>query len=84
MSRFRSSSGAFREFMAGSVWADMKIEINGAIETLRDGLETAKDYDSVLRYQECLDTLRRVLIMPEVILDDIEESQKPKREAVDK
>ena len=79
---YRSSPGAIRDFMASSVWHDMKHELDRAVEILRDGLETADDYNGILRFQGSLDTVKRILVMPEVILDAIEaESEKGATEA---
>ena len=71
--RFKSSPGAIKDFISGTVWADMKTELNGAIDQMHKGLEGAKDFESVLRLQECIETIKRILMMPEVILGDIEE-----------
>jgi len=68
---YHSSPGAVKDFMEGLVWKDMLIELNGSIEQIRDGLEMAKDFESVLRLQECLDTIRGVIEMPSVILEDM-------------
>jgi len=73
---YKSTPGLIKDFIAGSVWSDMQIELNGAIDQMRDGLEIAKDFESVLRLQECIDTVRRVIEMPRVILEDMEESNK--------
>jgi hypothetical protein len=53
----------------------MQTEINGSIEQMRNGLELAKDFESVIRLQECIETLRRILVMPEVILGDMAEDK---------
>ena len=73
---YKSTPGLIKDFIGGSVWSDMQIELNGAIDQMRDGLEIAKDFESVLRLQECIDTVRRVIEMPRVILEDMEESNK--------
>ena len=73
---YLSSPGNMRDFINGCVWHDMQTELNGAVEQLRDGLEQAKDFESVLRFQECLDTIRRVLEMPKVLLETLEELEK--------
>jgi len=75
MKGYKSTPGAVRDFIGGSVWSDMQIELNGAVEQMRDGLEIAKDFESVLRLQECIDTIRRVIEMPRVILEDMEDSR---------
>jgi len=72
---YRSSAGNLRDFIAGPVWHDMQTEINGSIEQMRNGLELAKDFESVIRLQECIETLRRILVMPEVILGDMAEDK---------
>ena len=71
--RYKSTPAAMRDFMQSAVWHDMLLELNGAVEQLRDSLEIAKDFESVLRYQECLDTIRRVIVMPSVIISDMED-----------
>ena len=69
---YHSSPGAVKDFIEGTIWKDMCVELDGAIEQLRDGLETAKDFESVMRLQECIDTVRRIKEMPRGILDDME------------
>lgn len=69
---YHSSPGAIKDFIQGTVWKDMLVELSGAVEQMRDGLEFAKDFEAVLRLQECLDTVRRVIEMPSVILEDME------------
>ncbi len=75
---YRSTAGQIKDFITGPVWADMMQELNGSVRQLRDGLESAKDFETVLRFQECLDTIRRVMVMPEVILDDMGEIESDK------
>jgi len=65
----------FKDFLESVIWADMKAELEEALEMTRDGLESAETWNDVLKLQGATDTLRRVLIMPEVILEDLEISE---------
>jgi len=73
--RFCSTPGMFREFKNSSIWKDMTLELNDALQSVRESFEHAKDWESVIRLQECADTLKRVLVMPDVILTDLEEAE---------
>lgn len=72
MVEYRSSIGAFKDFLESTVWMDMKAELENALQMTRDGLESAETWDASLRLQSAADTLRRVMEMPMVILEDLE------------
>jgi hypothetical protein len=70
--RFLSTPGAFRDFKNSTIWRDMSLELNDALKGVRDSLECAENWESVIRLQECADVLKRMLVMPDVILTDLE------------
>lgn len=70
--RFLSTPGMFREFKNSVIWRDMSLELNDALQNVRESFEHAKDWESVIRLQECADVLKRMLVMPDVILTDLE------------
>lgn len=72
MSRYKSSPGNMRDFINSSVWTDVKTELEEALSMLRESLEVAADFEAVLRLQGSCDTIRRVMVMPDVILEDME------------
>jgi hypothetical protein len=73
MGKYHSTPGMFRDFVEGSVWQDMRMDIEEAIELTQIGLESAESWEKSLRLQGDISTLRRMLEMPYVILDDLEE-----------
>ena len=79
---YKSSPGMFKDFIESSMWHDIRITLEEALRLTRDGLENAKDWDSTLRLQQDADCLKRFLVMPEVILDDLE--LRAKEEAAEK
>lgn len=72
---YRSTPGAFRDFLKGTIWQDIKATIEEALEMTRDGLEMAADWESTMRLQQDADCLKRFLEMPQVILEDLEVSK---------
>lgn len=67
-----SSVTEFEDFMEGTVWQDMKYEINLWLDGARDGLE---DQDAgekeIYRNQGRADACRRFLSVPEVLRDSL-------------
>uniref|UniRef100_A0A6M3IG61 Uncharacterized protein n=1 Tax=viral metagenome TaxID=1070528 RepID=A0A6M3IG61_9ZZZZ len=69
---YKSSAFAISEFIKSSMWQDIKMLLEEGLRLTRDALEYAEDWESVMRLQQDADCLKRFLVMPEVILDDLE------------
>ena len=71
---YNSSSNSFQEFMNSSIWKDMSYELNLWLEGIRDALESkdkTPDLVTLKELQGGADILRRVLLMPSIIRDNI-------------
>lgn len=80
---YRSSAESFAEFMKGSIWADMKEEIDLWIEDIHEdledpsGLATEKELN---RLGGNVEAMRKLKMMPEMIMHNILEDTKRKQE----
>jgi len=81
MAEFKSNAFHFREFLESTVWQDMKTEMDNALELVRLGMENTEDTNDFLRFQGDARSLRRLMIMPEVILEEIEENEIEKEQS---
>jgi hypothetical protein len=71
---YRSSSNSFQEFINSSIWKDMTYELNLWLEGIRDALESKDKTPDLITLKELqggADIIRRVLLMPSIIRDNI-------------
>jgi len=74
MSEYISSEENFRSFLESSIWRDMKAELNIWLEQIRNALEDPNDdetLESTERLRGAAKMAKRVLAMPEVIMQNI-------------
>ncbi|MCK5607042.1 hypothetical protein KAR91_34480 [Candidatus Pacearchaeota archaeon] len=68
---YHSSASSFEEFLKSNIWRDIKYELNKWLEGIHLEMEDPDDDSHVHRLVGNAKTIRRVLLMPEVILDNI-------------
>jgi hypothetical protein len=76
-----SSATAFREFLEGSVWRDISHELEMWIEDIRSSLESKErtpDFETLKNLQGSAEAVRKFLLMPQIILDNIIEDNERK------
>jgi len=79
----QSSASQFNEFLEGSVWTDIKSELNVWLEGVRNGLENPEtDEKELYRNQGRAEAVRYVLSLPETIRDAIAEVQQKHTEEI--
>jgi hypothetical protein len=78
---YKSSANSFQEFIDSSIWKDMTYELNIWLEGIRDALESKEktpDLETLKELQGGADIIRRVLLMPSVLRDNIIEDNERK------
>lgn len=72
----RSVAPQWEEFLKSSIWADFQSNLAAWIFDIRNQLESSQDHDVVLRLQGNVEALRRVLLLPESVLFELEQQLK--------
>lgn len=65
----------FEDFLQSAVWMDMQEELQTAVAICHANLEVASSMETVIANQMAIETIRRVLVMPEMIRDRLEEER---------
>jgi hypothetical protein len=73
---FKSSAFQIRDFMEGSVWEDIRNEMEAMRQSVRDSLETCKVRAEIYRFQGRAEVLRDLQLLPENMLAAMEEHEK--------
>ena len=73
---FLTSPGRFRDFLEGSIWTDIKHELNSMRELARDGMEGADDDDERRACSYRARTIREMIIMIEGFGETVGEETK--------
>lgn len=79
---YKSSEHEIEAFLNSSIWEDFKTEIEAWLEDIRDTLENKErtpDFETLKELQGSAESLRKVLLMPNVVLDSIREDLENER-----
>lgn len=69
----RSTTRQWEEFVKSSVWADFQSNLAAWISDIRDQLEATQEHNVLLRLQGNAEALRRVLVLPESMIFELEQ-----------
>ena len=80
---YRSTAESFDQFMKGSVWRDMLDELKLWLEDIHETMEDPAGIlstEALYRLQGNAETVRKLILMPEMIRDNILEDQERGKE----
>lgn len=80
MNEYMSNPYNLRDLIESVAWLDVRGEIISMLEDIHMNMETVKNTRELLRFQGRAQALRAVLLMPDVMLEAIEEDIKNKED----